>query len=112
MNNNYSIGTRLRELRRSKGLSQEQLALRADITTAYLGQVERNEKNPTVVIMEKLCNALEISLSDFFSNQPLKQNETDVVTGQILYELKNTTELEKIEILHIIQHALKLKSIK
>lgn len=47
MDNYFSIGTRVRELRQANHMSQEQLAFASDITTAYLGQIERNEKNPT-----------------------------------------------------------------
>ena len=46
MDNNFSIGNRIRELRLRNHLSQEQLAFAADITTVYLGQLERNEKKP------------------------------------------------------------------
>ena len=41
MDNNFSIGNRIRELRNQKHLSQEQLALSAEITTAFLGHIER-----------------------------------------------------------------------
>lgn len=70
MEHNFSIGQRIRELRTQNYLSQEQLALAAEITTAYLGQIERNEKNPTVSVVEKICRALEIGLAEFF----LKKN--------------------------------------
>ncbi len=41
---NYSVGKRIREIRLKKHFSQEQIALRAGITPAYLGQIEREEK--------------------------------------------------------------------
>ena len=63
----YNIGLRLRNLRKAARLSQEQTALAA-ITPAYLGQIERNEKNPTILTIEKLCTVFNISLSEFFSN--------------------------------------------
>ena len=66
MNNNFNTGERVRELRVKYGLSQEQLALHAEITTTYLGLIERNLKNPTIKIIEQICNALNISLADFF----------------------------------------------
>lgn len=109
MVDNYSIGKRLKELRRKYDLSQERLALRADITTAYLGQIERGEKNPTVVTVEKLCAALGISLSDFFSDQPALPLEDDPALKQVFFELKDCTDDEKQGILKIIQHALKLR---
>lgn len=56
MNNNFNTGERIHELRTQQGLSQEQLALRAEITPTYLGLVERNLKNPTIKIIEQICN--------------------------------------------------------
>lgn len=109
MTENYSIGKRLKELRGKYGLSQERLALQAEITTAYLGQIERGIKNPTVVTVGRLCNALGISLAEFFSDQPITPLENDPALKQILFELKNCTDDEKKEILQIIQHALKLR---
>jgi transcriptional regulator with XRE-family HTH domain len=109
--NNYSIGKRVKELRSKNGLSQEQLALHAEITTAYLGQVEREEKNPTVVTIAKICNALSISLSDFFSDQISYDADEDAVLRQINFLLKNLSSAEKQEILQIIKHAVKLKEL-
>ena len=60
MNNNFNTGARIHELRIQQGLSQEQLALRAEITTTYLGLIERNLKNPTIKIIEQLCNSLNM----------------------------------------------------
>ena len=45
----------------------------AEITTAYLGQIERNEKNPTVAVVEKICGALGIGLAEFFSEKELPE---------------------------------------
>lgn len=112
MDKNYSIGERVKELRAKYRLSQEQLALQAEITTAYLGQIERGEKNPTVVTVEKICNALGISLSDFFNNQQLHLLEgNDAALKQIAFELKNCSPAEKQEILQIIKHAVKLRNL-
>ena len=83
MDNNFSIGNRIRELRNQKHLSQEQLALSAEITTAYLGQIERNEKNPTVAVVAKLCGALGIELSN------------DEVKQIILQMIKQALKLKK-----------------
>lgn len=52
------IGDNIRTLRKAKGLSQEQLALRADINASYMGQVERGEKNPTIDVLSKIASAL------------------------------------------------------
>ena len=64
-NKPFDIGQRIHELRTNRRLSQEQLALRSNITPTYLGLIERNLKNPTLKVIEQLCNALNISLADF-----------------------------------------------
>ena len=49
-------------------MSQEELALKAGIHPAYLGKLERNEKNPTVETMDKIVTAIGISYAEFFSD--------------------------------------------
>lgn len=106
--NNYSIGNRIRNLRLSKHLSQEKVALRACITTAYLGQIERGEKNPTVKLVGKIANVLEISLSELFSNQSVISEEDEFIDN-IIFEIKQLSEKEKKEILNIIKSIIKFK---
>ncbi|WP_168122782.1 helix-turn-helix transcriptional regulator [Paenibacillus sp. HB172176] len=56
------IGENIRIIRKTKGLSQEQLALRAEINASYMGQVERGEKNPTIEVLGKIASALQTPL--------------------------------------------------
>ena len=60
------IGKRLKELRRSKQLSQEQLAEKADINAKYLSRMERGTENPTLDMLIKLSNALEVEMWEMF----------------------------------------------
>ncbi|WP_173432383.1 helix-turn-helix domain-containing protein [Sharpea azabuensis] len=46
-NVNYNLGGRVKTLRENRGWSQEKLATKVGVTTAYLGDIERNTKNPT-----------------------------------------------------------------
>lgn len=108
---NYSLGNRIRNLRLKHNLSQEQLALRADITTAYLGQIERDEKNPTVKLIEKIANALNMSLSELFSDQKFDNECTDEILNDIVFELSYLSIEEKQEVLQIIRLILKFKLI-
>ena len=95
MDNNYSLGDRLRQIRFKKNLSQEEVALRAEITTAYYGQVERNKKSPTIRILEKICNALGINLSDIFQPQQSNVTQYDDTTSQIINQLNGQSEETK-----------------
>lgn len=56
------FGDSVREIRKEKGLSQEELAHKADLHRTYIGMIERAEKNITLVNIEKIANALEVSL--------------------------------------------------
>jgi transcriptional regulator with XRE-family HTH domain len=59
-----NFGTRLRELRLKKDLSQEILAYEADIPISQIGRIERGEVNATLSTLKKIANALGISLSE------------------------------------------------
>lgn len=61
-----SFGKRVQELRKTKGISQEELASFAGVHRTYIGMIERAEKNITLCNIEKIANALNISISDLF----------------------------------------------
>jgi transcriptional regulator with XRE-family HTH domain len=60
------VARNLRVLRKQKGFTQEELADSAGINRNYVGQIEREEKSPTVDTLEKLANALKANADDFF----------------------------------------------
>lgn len=62
----------LRVLRKQKGLSQEELAFQAGINRNYVGQIEREEKSPTIDVVEKLCGSLGVTPSAFLSKTVTK----------------------------------------
>lgn len=65
--NVVAFGNRLREIRKAKGISQENLSLIANIDRSYMGRLERGEINPTLTKICQLSEALEIDVVDFFS---------------------------------------------
>jgi len=62
-----ALGRRIRDLRKIKGWSQEELAHRAGLHWTYVGQVERGKRNIAIVNIAKLANALNVNLSEMFS---------------------------------------------
>jgi len=60
------FGDRIRELRKEKQLSQEELAFKAGVHRTYLGSIERGERNPSLRNISAIAAALGISLSDLF----------------------------------------------
>jgi transcriptional regulator with XRE-family HTH domain len=58
------FGDRVRKFRREKGLSQEELSFKANLHRTYIGMIERAEKNITLVNIEKIANALGVSVNE------------------------------------------------
>ena len=56
------FGENVREKRKEKELSQEQLSFKADLHRTYIGMIERAEKNITLSNIEKIAKALEVEI--------------------------------------------------
>lgn len=61
-----TVARNLRRLRQAKGLSQEELADRADINRNYVGMLEREQHAATIDMLEKLADVLETDPVEFF----------------------------------------------
>ena len=61
------VGKRVKELRNKIGISQEELADIAELDRTYITSVECGKRNISIVNIEKLTKALNVSLSEFFS---------------------------------------------
>ncbi|WP_003545307.1 helix-turn-helix domain-containing protein [Desulfotomaculum nigrificans] len=62
------IASRIIELRKNIGFNTNQLAKLANISYSTLYEVETGKKQPSVYTLEKICTALGITLSEFFSD--------------------------------------------
>lgn len=97
------IGQRIRDIRKNKNLSQEQLAEKAGFHFSYIGGVERAEKNITLANLLKIADALEVPIIDLFSytkHQRDVLNEKDMLLNQlvdILVGLKKS-DLRKVQL--------------
>ncbi len=112
MKTGFPYGERLRRLRLENHFTQEEIALRAEITTSYYGQLERGKANPSVSMLEKICAAMGVSISDIFIDENDDTLGIDAPTMQILRKLNGRSEREKEIILEIIKSALRLQSEK
>ncbi len=63
----------LRAARRAKGLSQEELAHRADIDRTYISSLERSVYNASIDVVDRLAAVLEIEASDLLKRRPEKK---------------------------------------
>jgi len=62
------FGLALRAKRKAMGYSQEELALRSDISISQIGRIETGKINPTLCTLNVIAKGLEINLEELFSN--------------------------------------------
>lgn len=68
--NLIELGQQIRVLRKSKGLSQEQLALKAEVDRSYMGGIERGQRNVSFLTLVKIANCLECDIAKFCQGIP------------------------------------------
>ena len=76
------IGEKLRLLRLQRGLTQEDLADRCELSKGFISQVERNLASPSIATLTDMLECLGSSLSSFFSEKPA---EKTVFTPQDMF---------------------------
>src|SRR5207253_11281076 len=64
---NIDIGSRLKQHRQQKGLSQRALARLAGVTNGLISQIEQNSISPSIASLKKILDVLSLSLADFFT---------------------------------------------
>ncbi len=65
-NNLYVFGQRLKFLRKQNKLTQAKLAEKVDVSTNFIGMVERGKRNTTIDKLFKIAKVLDVSLAQFF----------------------------------------------
>jgi transcriptional regulator with XRE-family HTH domain len=56
------LGKNVRKYRQQRQLTQEQLAFESEIDLTYLGGIERGRRNPSLMVMARIADALEVPL--------------------------------------------------
>lgn len=67
MNVKEKIGQRIKELRGAANMSQKDLAYAADLDRSYIASIENGSRNVSIVNIEKIAIALNVTLKDFFN---------------------------------------------
>jgi transcriptional regulator with XRE-family HTH domain len=64
------LGRNVRERRKAAGMSQEDLAARTDVDQAYISRLEAGEKNPTILTLWHVAQALETTSAGLLQEPP------------------------------------------
>lgn len=68
------IGLRIKELRELNEMSQKDLAYTADLDRSYIASVENGQRNISIVNIEKVATALDVTLNMFFKSKLFDDN--------------------------------------
>lgn len=69
MNVDQHLAKRIRELRQARGLTLEQLAELSGVSRSMISLIEREETSPTAAVLNKLADALSVSLAGLFADE-------------------------------------------
>lgn len=97
----YFVANRIKQLRKQKGLTQEQLSLESDLDIKYINKLENYRFSPKIETLEKIMDTLDINYSDFFEFE----NLTDfTLVDELLNNLSTLSQEERQQkLLAIIQ---------
>ena len=95
------ISKKLKELRISKGLTQEYVANMADVNTSHISNIENNRVKVSLNTLVQICNALDTTVDYILSDEYL--NSSSALDQNILNELQKCNKDTKERILKIIQ---------
>ena len=84
-----NIGERIKQYRVLKGLTQEELADRTELSKGFISQVERDLTSPSIATLMDILQALGITVSEFFN----EEQEPQIVFGKEDFFEKTDTEL-------------------
>ncbi|MBI1923317.1 helix-turn-helix domain-containing protein [Candidatus Poribacteria bacterium] len=83
----HDLGEKIRKLRKSARLTQEKLAEKADLSAYYIGQIERGEALPSLVVLQEIAKAFGLTLSQLL-DFPSEQETPEAIIEEIVRRLR------------------------
>lgn len=92
------IGNRINQLRTNSGMTMAQLADIIDSSSGYISDLEKSKRIPSLDVLFKICQAFNITLSEFF-NDDIKPLSLTPELKELLESAKNlsTSQLEALK---------------
>ena len=102
----YKIIEKLKELRKNKKITQEQLAEKLDISRSKVSSWETNRRDMSITEAIKLANIYEVSLDNLFEINKITEEEYVKISNKFL-KSKNITLEEKVRFIELLRECLK-----
>ena len=98
------IGARTKQIRFKKGMTQQKLSERMEINSKYLSSIERGKENPTLNILIKLAESLEVHLNEIFDSTV--QIEDNSKIRPLIHSLLDKADFEQLKLIFKIVSAI------
>jgi transcriptional regulator with XRE-family HTH domain len=107
------LGETIRELRKLKGLSQDELGEKSGFHFTYIGGLERGERNISLSNLEKVASCLSVNISDLLRSAELNDSKTlssvrEAATSEITNILEKLNDSEVVMFQNIIREVMKV----
>ncbi|MBR1425444.1 helix-turn-helix transcriptional regulator [bacterium] len=96
VDNKKKLGKRIKELRKQKGLTQEQVAEFIEMEQNTISVIESGRNFPTLVTLEKMATVLGVDLSDFFNYEYFEDIDYIKQSTKIKLEQMNEAQMRNI----------------
>jgi len=106
------LGKKIREIRKKKKFTQEELAWKTGVSPNFIGLIERGQKSPSLETLIKIGEVLEVPVSTFFENLKYPIKEEDILTKKVSSIVKEGSEKEKKIIYQIVKSIIKKRKKK
>jgi transcriptional regulator with XRE-family HTH domain len=97
------LGARLRQARKAKGLTLEQVAAGASTNASFLSYVETAKKKPSVAMLHRLSQALGVPLSEIFADAPFREEPAHGPAARLSELLNDAPPKQRAAILRFVR---------
>ncbi|MBO3285342.1 helix-turn-helix domain-containing protein [Paenibacillus sp. FSL M8-0228] len=97
------LGTKIRQFRKLRGITQELLAEASDSTGSYIGKLERGEVNVQIKTLEKIAEALNTNVFAFFDYNPYEELKSQPWIWEYIHILSQQNEAEQNKAYRILK---------
>jgi transcriptional regulator with XRE-family HTH domain len=100
------VGARIRDERKARKMTLEELASTAGMNTSFLHSVETAKKKLSLNMAQKIADALAIPVSSLFRDVPLTPRSPDLYVGKLTSIVKDADAVQKKTILRVVKSIL------
>jgi transcriptional regulator with XRE-family HTH domain len=97
------VGARIRQERKARAMTLEQLASLAAMNTSFLHAVETSRKKLSLNTAQRIADALRIPVTSLFADVPVGGKTTDIVVGKTAAIMRDANPRKKRTILKVVE---------